>query len=113
MKNNMDKIVIKGARQHNLKNINIEILSDKINKIISMNPYKICLADTTGLATPDSIKKCLKIVIPLIKDIPLVMHFHQTNKSWQDNIITNDDCILFIKPKYCISHDSIHVFSTS
>ena len=26
MKNNMDKIVIKGARQHNLKNINIEIL---------------------------------------------------------------------------------------
>ena len=49
-------------------NINIEILSDKINKIISMNPYKICLADTTGLATPNSIKKCLKIVIPLIND---------------------------------------------
>lgn len=70
-------------------NINIEILSDKINKIISMNPYKICLADTTGLATPDSIKTCLKILIPLIKDIPLVMHFHQTNKSWQDNIITS------------------------
>ena len=30
MKNNMDKIVIKGARQHNLKNINIEILRNKL-----------------------------------------------------------------------------------
>ena len=30
MKNTMDKIVIKGARQHNLKNINIEILRNKL-----------------------------------------------------------------------------------
>ena len=30
MKNNTDKIVIKGARQHNLKNINIEILRNKL-----------------------------------------------------------------------------------
>ena len=70
------------------KKINYQILSDKIDKIVAMNPYKICLADTAGVARPETINECLRIVYPLIKNIPLVMHFHQTNERWQDNVIT-------------------------
>jgi len=68
--------------------INFQILSDKIHKITEMNPYKICLADTAGVATSDTIKECLDIVIPIIEDTPLVMHFHQTQKDWQENVNT-------------------------
>ena len=68
--------------------INFQILSDKIQKITAMDPYKICLADTAGVATSDTIKECLDIVIPIIEDIPLVMHFHQTQKDWQENVNT-------------------------
>ena len=66
--------------------INIKNLSDKIDKIIAMRPHKICLADTAGIASPDTIKEYLEIVIPMVKDIPLVMHFHQTENNWKENV---------------------------
>ena len=66
--------------------ININNLADKIEKIAALDPYKICLADTAGLATPDSINKCLRIIFPLIKAKPLVMHLHQSEQGWQKNV---------------------------
>ena len=66
--------------------INIQKITNKIDKILSMDPYKICLADTAGFAKSDTIKKYLEKIIPLIKDKSLVMHFHQTQRGWQENV---------------------------
>ena len=66
--------------------MNIEIITNKIDKILAMDPYKICLADTAGFAKSDTIKKYLGKIIPLIKDKPLVMHFHQTQHGWKENV---------------------------
>ncbi len=65
---------------------NIINLSDKIDKIIAMDPHKICLADTAGLAKPDTIKEYLEVVIPMVKEIPLVIHLHQTETNWKENV---------------------------
>ena len=80
------RIGLQCAWGKNNNKINFQILSDKIHKIVAMDPNKICLADTAGVATSDTIKECLGIVIPIIEDIPLVMHFHQTQKGWKENV---------------------------
>ena len=57
-----------------------------IDKLMALDPEKICLADTTGLATPEMIKEYLDIIIPQIGGKPLVLHFHETRQGGQANI---------------------------
>ena len=47
-----------------------------IDKLMALDPDKICLADTAGLATPKMVKEYLDIIIPQIGGKPLVLHFH-------------------------------------
>jgi hydroxymethylglutaryl-CoA lyase len=37
-----------------------------------------CLSDTTGMATPFSIKALLESILPEMKDIPVALHLHNT-----------------------------------
>ena len=57
-----------------------------IDKIMALDPDKICLADTAGLATPEMIKKYLDIIIPQIDGKPLALHFHETKQGGVKNI---------------------------
>ena len=57
-----------------------------IDKLMALDPDKICLADTAGLATPEMIKEYLDIIIPQIGGKPLVLHFHETRQGGQANI---------------------------
>lgn len=68
------------------KKINIHRIVNKIEKIIALDPHKICLADTAGLATPETVKKYLDVIIPLIKKKSIVMHFHQSRAGWKNNV---------------------------
>ena len=57
-----------------------------IDKLMALDPDKICLADTAGLATPKMVKEYLDIIIPQIGGKPLVLHFHETRQGGQANI---------------------------
>ncbi len=39
---------------------------------------EICLADTTGMGNPLSVDRMLEALIPVIGDIPIALHFHDT-----------------------------------
>ena len=53
---------------------------------MALDPDKICLADTAGLATPKMVKEYLDIIIPQIGRKPLVLHFHETRQGGLANI---------------------------
>ena len=57
-----------------------------IDKLMALDPDKICLADTAGLATPKMVKEYLDIIIPQIGRKPLVLHFHETRQGGLANI---------------------------
>jgi len=57
-----------------------------IEKLMALDPDKICLADTAGLATPKMVKDYLDIIIPQIGGKPLVLHFHETRQGGLANI---------------------------
>ena len=57
-----------------------------IDKLMALDPDKICLADTAGLATPKMVKEYLDIIIPHIGERPLVLHFHETRQGGLANI---------------------------
>ena len=57
-----------------------------IDKLMTLDPDKICLADTAGLATPKMVKEYLDIIIPQIGGKPLVLHFHETRQGGLANI---------------------------
>ena len=57
-----------------------------IDKLMALDPDKICLADTAGLATPKMVKEYLDIIIPQIGGKPLVLHFHETRQGGLANI---------------------------
>ena len=57
-----------------------------IDKLMALDPDKICLADTAGLATPKMVKEYLDIIIPQIGGKPLVRHFHETRQGGLANI---------------------------
>ena len=57
-----------------------------IDKLMALDPDKICLADTAGLATPKMVKEYLDIIIPQIGGKPLVLHFHEARQGGLANI---------------------------
>jgi len=57
-----------------------------IEKLMTLDPDTICLADTAGLATPKMVREYLDIIIPQIGGKPLVLHFHETRQGGLANI---------------------------
>ncbi len=48
----------------------------------------IAIADTTGMAHPLSVSRCLQTLTPIAGDIPLAMHFHDTRGLGLVNLMT-------------------------
>ena len=57
-----------------------------IEKLMTLDPDTICLADTAGLATPKMVREYLDIIIPQIGGKPLALHFHETRQGGLANI---------------------------
>ena len=66
--------------------LGLDTILSYIDKLMALDPDKICLADTAGLATPEMIKEYLDIIIPRIGGKPLVLHFHETRQGVLENI---------------------------
>jgi len=63
-----------------------DIVLSCIEKLMTLDPDTICLADTAGLATPKIVKEYLEVILPQIGGKPLVLHFHETRQGGLANI---------------------------
>jgi len=59
---------------------------------LSLNVNMLALADTTGMATPNSIIEILSEILPLSGKTPVVMHLHDTRGLGLINAITAIEC---------------------
>ena len=66
--------------------LGLDTVLSYIDRLMALDPDKICLADTAGLATPEMIKEYLDRIIPRIGGKPLVLHFHETRQGGMENI---------------------------
>ena len=66
--------------------LGLDTVLSYIDRLIALDPDKICLADTAGLATPEMIKEYLDRIIPRIGGKPLVLHFHETRQGGLENV---------------------------
>lgn len=51
---------------------------DLVEQTLAMGIDELSLADTTGMANPAQIEQMLQVIKPLAKDIPIVLHLHDT-----------------------------------
>jgi hydroxymethylglutaryl-CoA lyase len=66
--------------------LSVDIVLSYIEKLMTLDPDTICLADTAGLATPKMVREYLDIILPQIGGKPLVLHFHETRQGGLANI---------------------------
>ena len=66
----------------------LEIVRD----YVSWGVDAIALSDTTGMANPLAVKQMLQILLPVSKEIPLVLHFHDTRGLGLANVIAALEC---------------------
>ena len=66
--------------------LSVDIVLSCIEKLMTLDPDTICLADTAGLATPKMVREYLDIILPQIGGKPLVLHFHETRQGGLANI---------------------------
>ena len=73
-----------------------QISQDRILNIVrdyvSWGVDAIALSDTTGIAHPASVKRLLEIVLPESRQIPIVLHFHDTRGLGLANVLTALQC---------------------
>jgi len=60
--------------------------------VVSWGVDAIALSDTTGMAHPASVKRLLEIVLPESRQIPIVLHFHDTRGLGLANVLTALQC---------------------
>jgi hydroxymethylglutaryl-CoA lyase len=69
-----------------------QIPQDRILNIVrdyvSWGVDAIALSDTTGMAHPASVKRLLAILLPESRQIPIVLHFHDTRGLGLANVLT-------------------------
>jgi hydroxymethylglutaryl-CoA lyase len=69
-----------------------QIPQDRILSIVrdyvSWGVDAIALSDTTGMAHPASVKRLLAILLPESRQIPIVLHFHDTRGLGLANVLT-------------------------
>ena len=62
---------------------NEEIVTQWVDKIISLNIKIISLADTVGVAQPSQVSSLLNKLIPQYPEIEIGVHLHSTPLNWQ------------------------------
>lgn len=69
-----------------------ELVLEQAEKVISMGITTISLADTVGVATPDSIRKLFSHLIPAFPEVEWGAHLHTRPESWKEKIQAAWDC---------------------
>ena len=64
-----------------------ERIIDMVSEIIDMGVIALSLADSTGMANPNSIKQLLEKTLPLCQDTPVVLHLHDTRGLGIANVV--------------------------
>ena len=72
--------------------IDPEFVLATAREFIAGSPDILVLADTTGMATPDTVKAMLNRVLPEAGGIPLAMHFHDTRGFGLANVVAAMEC---------------------
>ncbi len=64
-----------------------ERIVDMVSDVIDMGVIALSLADSTGMANPNSIKQLLEKTLPLCQDTPVVLHLHDTRGLGIANVV--------------------------
>ncbi len=64
-----------------------ERIVDMVSEVIDMGVIALSLADSTGMANPNSIKQALEKALPLCQDTPVVLHLHDTRGLGIANVV--------------------------
>lgn len=74
-----------------------DIAIDWVGKLSQLGIKTISMADTVGVAKPDSIRYVFKSLIPEFKDITIGAHFHSTPFEWEEKLEAaySNDCFRF------------------
>ena len=65
-----------------------ERIVDMVSEVIDMGVIALSLADSTGMANPNSIKQALEKALPLCQDTPVVLHLHDTRGLGIANVVS-------------------------
>ncbi len=65
---------------------NAEIAVKWVARLVEMGIKTISLADTVGVAQPDTIKYLFDTLIPEFPGVEIGAHFHSTPQSWEEKI---------------------------
>ncbi|QEC53112.1 hydroxymethylglutaryl-CoA lyase [Anseongella ginsenosidimutans] len=69
-----------------------ELVLEQAEKIISMGITTISLADTVGVATPESIRQLFSLLVPAFPDVEWGAHLHTGPHNWKEKIEAAWDC---------------------
>jgi hydroxymethylglutaryl-CoA lyase len=76
---------------------NAEVAIDWFGKLTKLGIKTIAMADTVGVAKPETIEYVFKNLVPEFKNINIGAHFHSTADTWEEKIQTayNNGCLRF------------------
>ena len=68
-----------------------EIVLDIAEKHLALGIESLALADSTGMANPKQIKNMLEALKPIVGDVPVILHLHDTRGMGLANVIAAID----------------------
>ncbi len=76
---------------------NAEIAINWVGKIAQLGVKTIAMADTVGIAKPDTISYIFKHLVPEFKGLSIGAHFHSNPASWQEKMDAawDNGCVRF------------------
>ena len=63
-----------------------------VRDYVSYGVDAIAISDTTGMADPVSVKKLIEMLLPEIRSIPIILHFHDTRGLGLANVLAALQC---------------------
>jgi hydroxymethylglutaryl-CoA lyase len=72
--------------------IDPEFVRSTAMTFLSQNPDMLVLADTTGMAVPDTVKAMLERILPETGKIPVALHLHDTRGFGLANVAAAMEC---------------------
>jgi hydroxymethylglutaryl-CoA lyase len=67
-------------------------ISAMAKDLVAAGADMLCLADTTGMATPLTVRQLLCSIIPVAGNLPIVLHLHDTRGLGLVNVMTAMSC---------------------
>ncbi|MBZ0098262.1 MAG: hydroxymethylglutaryl-CoA lyase, partial [Taibaiella sp.] len=67
---------------------NADVAIKWVGELVKRGIRTISMADTVGLAKPDTIKYIFSNLVPAFKEVTIGAHFHSTAEKWEEKIDT-------------------------